>query len=62
MSNCPSTGEPILGPLLFLVMVADMPKYVIGEMKSAKMMAYADDSTIYSKGQIFPNGYLITPM
>ena len=51
-----------MGPLLFLVMVADMPKYVIGEMKSAKMMAYADDSTIYSKGQIFPNGYLISPM
>ena len=51
MSNCPSTGEPILGPLLFLVMVADMPKSVIGEMKNAKMMAYADDTTIYVRSK-----------
>ena len=37
----------ILGPTLFLVMVADMPRYVIGKMKNKKMTGYADDTTAY---------------
>ena len=37
----------ILGPTLFLVMVADMPKYVLGDISNTKMMGYADDSTVY---------------
>ena len=37
----------ILGPTLFLVMVADMPKYVIGNTPNAKMFSYSDDSTVY---------------
>ena len=37
----------ILGPTLFLVMVADMPKYVINNTPNAKMVGYADDSTVY---------------
>ena len=37
----------ILGPLLFLVMVADLPKYVTSGTLKAKMMCYADDSTLY---------------
>ena len=37
----------ILGPLLFLVMVADLPNYVTSETPKAKMMCYADDSTLY---------------
>ena len=37
----------ILGPLLFLVMVADMHKSVIGDSPNANLMAYADDSTLY---------------
>jgi hypothetical protein len=37
----------ILGPLLFLVMVADLPKYVTSGTPKAKMMCYADDSTLY---------------
>ena len=35
----------ILGPTLFLVMIADMPKYVIENMPNANMTSYADDST-----------------
>jgi len=38
----------ILGPLLFLVMIADMQKYVIGDSPNANLMAYADDSTLYA--------------
>ena len=37
----------ILGPTLFLVMVADMPKSVIGDTTNAKLIGYADDSTVY---------------
>ena len=37
----------ILGPLLFLIMIANLPNSVIGDMKRAKMMCYADDCTIY---------------
>ena len=39
----------ILGPLLFLIMVADLPSYVTHGYESvinAKMMCYADDSTL----------------
>ena len=45
-----SHGVPqgsILGPTLFLVMVADMPKYVTDNVPNARMAAYADDSTFY---------------
>ena len=37
----------ILGPLLFLVMVADMHKSIIGDIPNANLMSYADDSTLY---------------
>ena len=37
----------ILGPTLFLVMIADMPKYVLEKMPNAKMTGYADDNTVY---------------
>ena len=37
----------ILGPLLFLVMVADLPEYVTRGTPKAKMLCYADDSTLY---------------
>ena len=36
----------ILGPLLFLVMVADLPDYVTKGCDNAKMCCYADDSTL----------------
>ena len=38
----------ILGPLLFLVMIADMQRSVIGDSPNANLMAYADDSTLYA--------------
>ena len=41
----------ILGPLLFLVMVADLPKYVTSGTPNAKMMCYADDSTLYQSAK-----------
>ena len=41
----------ILGPLLFLVMVADLPKYVTNGTPNAKMMCYADDSTLYQSAK-----------
>merc|ERR1712079_270274 len=44
----------ILGPLLFLVMVADLPRYVTHgtcNSISAKMMCYADDSTLYASSK-----------
>ena len=37
----------ILGPILFLVMVADLPEFVTNGSKNAKMVSYADDSTLY---------------
>ena len=44
----------ILGPLLFLVMVADLPRYVtqgIPNNVNAKMTCYADDSTVYASSK-----------
>ena len=41
----------ILGPLLFLVMVADIPKYVTSGAPKAKMMCYAEDSTLYHSAE-----------
>ena len=38
----------ILGPTLFLVMIADMPKEVIGTSSNSDMTGYADDSTMYA--------------
>ena len=38
----------ILGPLLFLVMVADMPTYVTKSVSKAKMTGYADDSQAFA--------------
>ena len=38
----------ILGPLLFLVMVADLPGYVTEGTVNAKMCNYCDDSTLYT--------------
>ena len=37
----------ILGPLFFLMMISDLPTSVIGDMKMAKMMSYADDCNFY---------------
>jgi hypothetical protein len=42
----------ILGPILFLVMVADMPKYVLNNIPNAKMTGYADDSTVHVHAKI----------
>ena len=36
----------ILGPLLFLIMVADLPEYFTQGSTNAKMTNYADDSTL----------------
>ena len=36
----------ILGPLLFLVMVADLPEYVTRGSTNSSMMCYCDDSTL----------------
>ena len=41
----------ILGPLLFLIMLADLPSYVTHGYVidiNANMMCYADDSTLYA--------------
>ena len=43
--------ESILGPLLLLVMVADLPKYVTCGLPKAKMMWYTDESTLYHSAQ-----------
>ena len=37
----------ILGPILFLVMIADMPRSVIGDIPGAIMTGYADNSAVY---------------
>ena len=37
----------ILGPVLFLVMVADMPNYVLNDIPNGKMTEYADDSSVH---------------
>ena len=36
----------ILGPLLFLVMIADLPRFVTGNVKNVEMTGYADDNTV----------------
>ena len=36
----------ILGPLLFLVMVADLPEYVTRGSPNSSMMCYCDDSIL----------------
>ena len=36
----------ILGPLLFLVMTADLPEYVTRGTENAKLTSYADDNTL----------------
>ena len=41
------SGSSILGPTLFLVMVSDMPKIVIGEMTNVKNTSYANDSRFH---------------
>ena len=41
----------ILGPTLFLVMIADMPRFVIGDMTNPKMTGYVDDSTVYANNK-----------
>ena len=41
----------ILGHILFLVMVADMPEYVIGDTPNAKMTSYADDATLHVRAK-----------
>ena len=41
----------ILGPILFLVMVADMQKSVIGDDPSTTMTSYADDSTFHVRAK-----------
>ena len=62
-NNCTSSplnlthGVPqgsILGPLLFLVMVSELPEYVTcgpQENVIAKMVCYADDSTLYASSK-----------
>ena len=44
----------ILGPLLFLVMVADLPKYVTQETQkdvTSNMVCYADDCSLYASSK-----------
>ena len=41
----------ILGPVLFLAMISDMPKYLKRDSlrASSRVIGYADDTTVYSK-------------
>ena len=44
----------ILGPLLFLVMVSELPSYVtygVSKDVNVNMMCYADDSTLYASSK-----------
>ena len=43
----------ILGPILFLAMISDMPKFHIRDSicVSSRVFGYADDTTVYSKAQ-----------
>ena len=43
----------ILGPILFLVMIQDMPKYLTRNTgtTSSKVVGYADDTTVYVKAK-----------
>ena len=41
----------ILGPILFLVIVADMQNFVLRNLTNAKMTGYADDSTAYVRAK-----------
>ena len=43
----------ILGPILFLAMIYDMPKFLTREtlVTSSKVMGYADDTTVYIKAR-----------
>ena len=44
----------ILGPLLFLVMVSELPSYVtygVSKNVNVNMMCYADDSTLYASSK-----------
>ena len=48
----------ILGPLLFLVMVADLPQFVTHRTQhdvNARMTRYADDSTLYASSKSIPS-------
>ena len=49
-ATCISGLHHILGPLLFLTMVVDMHKFVIGDSPNANLMTYADDSPLKEHG------------